>query len=49
MENVLVLTHEQFEALKWLKNDLSLVLCSKDGYICSRYVEVVDILTGELL
>lgn len=49
MENVLVLPHERFIALQRFKNELVLVLCANNAYICPRYVEVVDELTGEVL
>lgn len=46
---VLLLSHESFIAFKAFKNDLSLAICSKDGYLCGQYAFIVDLLTGEIL
>lgn len=46
---IILLSHERFLVLKALKDDLSLAICSKDGYLCDRYAYIVDSLTGEIL
>ncbi len=46
---IILLSHERFLALQVLKKDLSLVVCSKKGYICPDYAYIVDSLTGEIL